>query len=209
MAAEQTAGRGRRGNSWLAGPGEGLLFSVVLRLTLPVCRVPQLALPAGLAVRDTVASRLSAPVLVKWPNDVLVGNRKIAGVLTECAIRGGELLHVVVGIGLNVSSRAFPPDLASPATSLALEGCSDGALEELLLDVLAALEGRLQTYQVGGLAPLLPELNHWHALAGRRIRCGDREGVAEAIVESGALRVVLPDGTSHEIASGHVELLRD
>src|ERR1700744_3582851 len=81
VAERQTAGRGRRGHSWISPPGEGLLFSVLLRIPCAPARIPPIALVAGLAVRDAVAAASGAPVAIKWPNDVLVGSRKVAGIL--------------------------------------------------------------------------------------------------------------------------------
>lgn len=119
-AETQTRGRGRRGSEWVSSPGAGLWFSVLLRPELSAESGPGLALCAGLAVRAAVATRVTASTLVKWPNDVLTGGRKLAGILVESQISGAKLGSVVMGIGINVTQRAFPDSLSNIATSLAL-----------------------------------------------------------------------------------------
>src|SRR5690606_23130214 len=109
VAESQTGGRGRQGRAWVSPRGENLLFSVLLRIACVPMRVPLIALVSGLAVRDAVARVLpDREVLVKWPNDVLVSGKKIAGVLVESSIAGSKVDHVVVGIGINVHTRHFP-----------------------------------------------------------------------------------------------------
>src|SRR5262249_42453014 len=139
LAERQTRGRGRLGRSWLSAPGENLLFSVLVRLGSPPARVPPIALACGLAVRDAVAKLVpSERVAVKWPNDVVVldpqrpGYRKIAGVLVESAVVGAKVDYVVIGIGVNVHTRRFPPELATLATSIALESPAVPDRAELL-----------------------------------------------------------------------------
>jgi BirA family biotin operon repressor/biotin-[acetyl-CoA-carboxylase] ligase len=141
LADHQAAGRGQRGRRWLAPPGAALLVSCVLRPPLPPSRWPELTLVAAHAVADGVARAAGIGTAVKWPNDVMVGARKLAGVLAEGVV--GPAPFVVVGIGINVGQRAetWPPELADRAVSLA-------ALERpvsrpaLLAAVLAALAVR-------------------------------------------------------------------
>ncbi len=126
VAREQTRGRGRRGNPWWAAAGDNLTFSVLLRPQVPAAQAHALPLIVGLAVREMVSRRLGVslhvpPVLLKWPNDVWVGSRKIAGVLVESRLRGDQVSAAIVGIGLNVHTLVFPEDLLGQATSLARE----------------------------------------------------------------------------------------
>ena len=139
VAEHQTAGRGRHGRAWTAAPGEGLLFTVVLRPTLEPSRLGLVALAAGLGVADAVAA-LDVGAGLKWPNDVRAGGRKLAGVLAEARHgRGGPV--VLLGVGLNVRQTAFPDGLA--ATSVRLEAGQDLEPRALLAPVLAAVERRL------------------------------------------------------------------
>lgn len=216
VAERQAAGRGRQGRAWTMPAGEGLLVSTLLRLPCPPTRVPQLALAAGLAVRDVVAARLgggggaspAARAQVKWPNDVWVDGRKIAGTLVEATFRGERLEGLVVGIGLNVTVRAFAPELVGAATSLALAGASGAALDRgaLLVDLLAALEQDLVLVAGRGLAPFAARLAAHDALRGRVVRAGEVEGVADGVDDEGRLVVRRADGGVARLVAGEVHL---
>lgn len=228
VVREQTHGRGRRGNAWWAPPGDNLTCSVLLRPELDAKETAALPLVVGLAVREVVARRLESqgavlsapPVLVKWPNDVLVGSRKIAGVLVESRLRLQAVSAAIVGIGLNVRTRVFPEELAGQATSLARElrprrtsrsGTSQPTeepppFEELLAELLASLERRYERFRSGGFSSFLAELEICDALRGRPVRVDGLLGTAAGIGADGALRLVDDTGIEHRVHSGHVEL---
>jgi BirA family biotin operon repressor/biotin-[acetyl-CoA-carboxylase] ligase len=206
VAEQQTAGRGRQGRAWESPPGENLLFSVLLRVTCPPSRIPPLALVAGLAVRDAVAR--AAPgvdVRIKWPNDVLVEGKKIAGVLVEAVTMGSRVEAVIVGIGLNVHTRVFPDELAARATSVALVAKDPPQRDELLADVLANLERDVEVVVGRGLGPLRSRLMTADGLNGRLVKsdAGD-EGVAEGIDDEGRLLVRREDGVVTRWGAGEV-----
>jgi BirA family biotin operon repressor/biotin-[acetyl-CoA-carboxylase] ligase len=212
VTEEQRRGRGRRGNAWYAAAGEALLFSLVLRPSLPIERASSLALVAGLAVRAAVASALtqggvSAAVQVKWPNDVLVGTKKVAGILVESHVRGETLGAVVVGVGLNVGRLCLPDDIATHASSLLLLGATP-AREDLLAGVLKELDVRLR--RLGSkeipLSSLLGELEAFDALRGKHIRVGSLEGTALGIDAFGNLELLDAERVTHKVRSGHVTL---
>jgi BirA family transcriptional regulator, biotin operon repressor / biotin---[acetyl-CoA-carboxylase] ligase len=207
LADEQTRGRGRRGHSWLAAPGESLLFSVLLRPKLELAQVSALTLAIGLALKDALAPLVSTPVALKWPNDLLVNQQKLAGVLVESQLQGDQLQAVIVGVGLNVSAREFPAEIATSATSLALLGASLLEREALLFELLEAIASRVAAYQLGGVAGILSELNAADALRGKRVRVGDITGVGRGLDEHGRLLLEGDDETLHAILSGTVELL--
>jgi len=115
VAEAQAAGRGRHGRTWAGAPGQSLLFTLVLHPTLPPDRAGLVPLAAGVAVAEAVAG-LGVEATLKWPNDVRVGGRKLAGVLVEARAR-----RVLVGVGMNVGQAGFPPEIAEAATSLRLE----------------------------------------------------------------------------------------
>src|SRR5215510_2662035 len=135
LADRQTAGRGRLGRSWASPSGAGIYVSVVLRPAADAARL--LTIAAGVAVTDGIASATGLSTHVKWPNDVHVGGRKLAGILAE-----GAAGHVVLGIGINVQPAAYPPDVASRATSIETELGRPVDRGLVLAECLAALSSR-------------------------------------------------------------------
>lgn len=212
VTEEQERGRGRRGNAWLAPARQGLLFSVVLRPNVTVERAPTLALVAGLAVREALAGAIAgvgiaAEPRVKWPNDVVVSDKKVAGILVESQVRGSQVGAVVVGVGLNVGLVRLPTDVAKAATSLAELGVSVRR-EALLARILGAMQARIDSMDSPELPlkRLILELNAQDALRGKKVSVGDVRGVGAGIDERGCLAVVDAGGVTHAISSGHVSL---
>lgn len=212
LARSQTNGRGRRGNVWHSQPGESLLFSCLLRYTGPAERFLGLSLVVGLAVRETVLSRLfgvsdDVRAEIKWPNDVYVGGKKIAGVLVETRTGPSGELGTVIGIGLNVKSEKFPSDVPAP-TSLFLLGAEEAKIrpEVVLVEVLAALEKMLGVFLKQGFSPFEQELGGADYLKGKLLRVGRVEGKGAGFDAEGRLLVATPEGVL-PVISGTVELL--
>lgn len=211
VAESQTAGRGRQGRSWASPRGENLLFSVLFRLHAPANNLPLVALAAGLAVRDAVARAApTASVLVKWPNDVLVSGRKIAGVLAESVSGSSGPAVVVVGIGINVHTRVFPAKLAERATSVWLELGPDAGPPDraaILVDVLVGLARDVPLVAAHGPGFIHARLAAADALRGREVRTDDGlVGTAEGLDSDGRLLVRERDGELHRLAAGEVHL---
>jgi BirA family biotin operon repressor/biotin-[acetyl-CoA-carboxylase] ligase len=191
-ADEQSAGRGRQGRSWSAAPGDALLISLLLRDVKPL-----LPLAAAVAVCEAIAPLEAA---IKWPNDVWLERRKVAGILLEGRPQEG---WAVVGIGLNVRTSEFPPDLRETATSLALAGHAP--------TVAAARHALLEALDRWIEAPDAEVLAAWRArdaLRGEHVRWGGGEGTAAGISDTGALIVETPAGTRMELDAGEVHLIR-
>jgi BirA family biotin operon repressor/biotin-[acetyl-CoA-carboxylase] ligase len=190
-AAEQTAGRGRQGRTWTAPPGSALLLSVILRD--PPSLVP---LAAALAVAEVAG----AGAQIKWPNDVLLDDRKVAGILAEGRPQDG---WAVLGIGLNVALRIedLPPELHDTAGTLGLEPAD---LEPTLERLLAALERTLELDE----AALLDAYRARDALRGREVSWATGRGRAAGIDGEGRLVVELPEGGRTALSAGEVHLER-
>ncbi len=189
-AGEQSAGRGRQGRVWSAPPGAALLMSLVVRDPDPV-----LPLAAAVAVCEAVPARCE----IKWPNDVWLERRKLAGILVEGRPQEG---WAVLGIGLNVLTEEFPEELAPIATSLRLAGIETGT-DEVLHGLLDALERRLED-------PIERVLEAWRerdALRGQPVAWADGEGTAAGIDDSGGLIVETEEGRV-TLAAGEVHLRR-
>ena len=196
-ARHQTGGRGRRGRAWWDAPGESLLLSVLLRPAVPAGHVSQLSLVAALAVTDALASAAAVMGRIRWPNDVLVGGSKISGILPD-AVCGtdGRVEHAIVGIGVNLGQRCFPPELAGQATSLRLltGRAHDPARVEAA--VLIALGARYDAWLSGGFGALRDAWRSRSSTIGTRVGLPDgADGVAVDVDEDGALLVDVGGGT--------------
>ena len=192
-AGEQRAGRGRQGRTWSAPPGRALLMSLVLREWPPL-----LPIAGAVAVAD-VAGSAANDVSIKWPNDVLLGGRKLAGILAEGRPQEG---WAVLGIGLNVALRQeeLPAELRERAASLELE---PAAIEPTLDRLLRAIERRLAQ----PTEDMLADYRARDALAGREVRWARGEGIARGVDASGRLLVELAGGARTALDAGEVHLL--
>lgn len=197
-ADEQTAGRGRQGRAWVAPAGSAVLMSLVVRGLDD--RFPLLPLVAAVAVAEACESLAPARCEIKWPNDVWIERRKVAGILVEG--RPAED-WAVLGIGLNVGTAEFPEELREVATSLRIAGGADAGVESALGAMLAALARWLGKEAVEVLAA-------WRerdALRGSHVRWAEGSGVAAGIDDSGALVVDTADGAV-TLGAGEVHLER-
>ena len=201
VCEEQTAGRGRLGRSWSAPPGAAILCSVLLEPP-PGRPVAQLSLVGGLAVAETVEQATSAGVGIKWPNDVLLGGRKVAGVLAEAA---GEAVVLGMGLNVNQAEKELPADArVEPGSLLA----ADGRRRErapLLAHLLLALERLYGRWRDGGFEAVHEDLAERDALRGRRVGVDGVAGIAAGIDRSGRLLVEIA-GKRRAVESGEIRL---
>jgi BirA family transcriptional regulator, biotin operon repressor / biotin---[acetyl-CoA-carboxylase] ligase len=216
-AAEQTEGRGRQGRTWTAPAGKALLYSAVLRpldqrhLTLPLA-VPLAVCAAAEELRPGVECR------VKWPNDVWLGERKLAGVLIEARPQDG---WAVIGVGLNlsISRDELPPDLRDKATSLfgtseeglgvsrrSLPAAAPSGPPQTLLTATAALNRHLERWTEADQAAVLSTWRERDALRGREISWDGGSGVADGVDDRGFLLVLTPGGDRVALGAGEVHL---
>jgi len=212
IAERQTAGRGRRGRAWASPAGKNLYLSVVLRPELPPQRAPELTLVASVALCDVVR-QAGVEAGIKWPNDLLAGGRKLAGILTELAAEPDTVHWVVLGIGVNLNVRAedFPEELRGEATSLAIERGQPAPRALFTAALLARLEEWLDRHAAEGFGPVRLAWKERSATLGREVRVEveGREvtGVAEDLDETGALLVRCGKRLAR-VTSGDVQLLR-
>jgi BirA family biotin operon repressor/biotin-[acetyl-CoA-carboxylase] ligase len=210
LTEHQTSGRGRLERRWEAPPSSSLLMSLVFRPPLAPHEVQRLTMVCGLAVVDAVESEAGLHVGLKWPNDVVVGSAKVAGILTEIGSTGNKVDYVVVGLGLNVNLDPawLPEGLLGPATSLSRELERPVARLPLLWALLQAMETRYMALRAG---------HSPHAeWAKRLVTLGQQvtikmtgavlEGVAEGVNADGALLVRLDNGCLETIVAGDVML---
>jgi BirA family biotin operon repressor/biotin-[acetyl-CoA-carboxylase] ligase len=206
-ATHQNAGRGRRGRPWLDAPRQSLLMSMVLRPPIAPGLAPQLSLVAAVAVADALG-RAGVTAAIRWPNDVMVGNRKICGLLPEAVTsREGALEHVILGIGLNVNQADFPAPIRELATSMRIETGGERAVDEMLASVLVALEDRYRRFVQAGLSALLPAwLERAQGIGGRATSADGREGIAVGLDLDGALLLRTDSGETVRVVAGLVTM---
>jgi BirA family biotin operon repressor/biotin-[acetyl-CoA-carboxylase] ligase len=201
---EQTAGRGRLGRLWAAPPGTAILCSIVLEP--PADREPaQLSLVAGLAAAEAIELALNLSAQIKWPNDVMVNRRKVAGVIAEASGDG----RVIVGIGVNVNqeSTELPSDArVAPASLYTIDGIRRERAP-LLADLIGTLERLYGHWREGGLDTLYDGLGARDFLRGRRIFVNGAVGTGVAIRRDGRMEVDL-GGERHVLESGEIEFER-
>ncbi len=204
IAGSQSAGRGRIGRKWVNAGASALAFSQILRLE--TAALPQLPMYGGLAVYEALNALHVPDLMLKWPNDILIGTRKVSGVLVETAWDGDRLNGAILGIGLNISGSFGSPDLAESATSLADvpgTGLGYGVVLSALIDHLDARHPDLGTSRL---------YDAWHTrlgTIGRRVRVEGSpafEGIAEDVNEIGALLVRSDDGQLRTVLAGDVRV---
>lgn len=212
IAESQTGGRGRRGRPWISPPRLNAYFSAILRPDLPPARAPELTLLASVAICDALR-QADVPAVIKWPNDVLVGERKIAGILTELASEPERVRWAVVGIGVNVNAAVedFPPELREIATSVLIERGSPAPRALFVAACLTALEDWLDRHAEEGFEPVRLAWRERTATLGRDVTVKtegrDLVGRAEDVDETGAL-LVRTGARLERILAGDVVHLR-
>jgi BirA family biotin operon repressor/biotin-[acetyl-CoA-carboxylase] ligase len=217
LADAQTAGRGRRGRTWFSPPGSGLYASVVLtpaRASSPARATGLLTLTAGVALAEGIAIATGLAPDIKWPNDLLVGGRKLAGILAEGVASSGEtdqdagVLSVVLGFGINISPSVYPPELRARATSLEAELGRQVDRALVCAESIASLARRYDDLVAGRFDAILDD---WRrratGLRGARVQWQDvggiRHGITAGIDETGAL-LVQSDGAIQRLVAGEV-----
>ncbi len=207
----QTAGRGRRGRSWEVSLGGGLTFSVLWRFEQSISQLSGLSLVAGIAIARALSQISPVPVRLKWPNDVLAGYRKLAGILVEAQ---GELAgssFAVIGIGIN---ERLPAQHRQEIDQAIIDFNDLGVKPDrtqLVFSILRELSMLMDVFERQGLTVALSEWPAWHAHEGRQVMIrtpdgGTHEGKVAGLDASGGLLLQLPDGTHRQFSVGEVSL---
>ncbi len=204
VAEEQTAGQGRHGHAWHSEPGAGIYCSLVLRPALTAEDMPALTLALGLATAEAIARATDLACDLRWPNDVMLSDKKAAGILVQLA---GPT--VVAGIGINVNHEAFPPELAQEATSLRIAGGRVYDRGVVLAALFGSVDGFVRMLEQAGRAAVLEQFarrSTW--VSGKRVRVEHEgaavTGVTAGLDDAGFLRVRADDGRAIRILSGGV-----
>jgi BirA family biotin operon repressor/biotin-[acetyl-CoA-carboxylase] ligase len=210
IAEQQTGGKGRLGRNWVSPAGTGMWFSVLLRPGVLPLRIAATTLLAGAAVCGAVREVTGCQAMIKWPNDVVAGTKKICGILTEMSAEMERVEFVVIGIGVNANETAFPESLRDKATSIRLETGKAVRRVALLQEILRRLEKLLKENAVSLTPAFLEIYKASCASLGKLVgfQHGGRQatGTAVDISPEGELTVRLPDGSLETVFSGEVSI---
>ncbi|AZF39616.1 Biotin operon repressor [Pseudomonas sp. R4-39-08] len=211
LAEQQTAGRGRRGRKWVSPFAQNIYYSLVLRIEDGLRQLEGLSLVVGLAVIQALRESGVQGAVLKWPNDVLVGQKKIAGILLELVGDPADICHVVVGIGINVNMQKAEVD--QQWTSVQLEAGTAADRNALVAQVSLQLQRYLDRHRESGFSALQEEWESNHAWQGRAVSLiagvSRIDGVVLGVDRQGALRLSV-DGVEKTYSGGELSLrLRD
>ncbi len=210
IADQQSAGKGRLGRVWVSPPGVNLYASILLRPPLSPRFAPQLTFVSAVATAHAIAAVSGLSPRVKWPNDILLNGRKVAGLLNEMSAETERIHFVILGIGVNLNMNAeqFPERALYPATSVSLEAGQPVSRLAFVRELLRQLDTLYALFLEQGVAPILAA---WEALCDLighpvEVDCHDRilHGTAEGLDPDGALRVRLANGQLERVLAGDV-----
>ena len=212
IAEEQTSGKGRMGRVWYSPAEKGLWFSLILRPPISPADASKLTLVCAVAVAQTIREVTGVSAGIKWPNDILVKNMKLAGILTEMNAEIDKVHYLIVGIGVNVNlvREEFPDELSELATSLACQTGQRVSRLEVLVALLSNLDRLYQDFVEGKFSQILSLWKQMSVTLNRRVKVQSfeevHEGIAFDLDDEGALLLMKEDGTLRRILSGDVSL---
>jgi len=215
IAERQFEGRGRLGRSWESPPYCNLYFSLLLRPALAPVHAPQMTLMAAVALADTVAAFVVEPPAIKWPNDILLQGKKVAGILTESSCDAKHIEFVILGIGVNLNfpRERMPETIRDRATSLMEVGGKTFSRENFLRRLIQDLDRCYGILEDFGFDAIAPRWEAYFALRGRRVRVEMIDevisGTATGIDGDGALLLEAEDGVLRRVLAGDVVPLGD
>jgi BirA family biotin operon repressor/biotin-[acetyl-CoA-carboxylase] ligase len=209
LADRQVKGRGRRGKSWISPEG-GIWFSIILKPEREEAHT--LTFLAAVSI-NRVLNNLGLTARIKWPNDILIEDRKLCGILTETTSEGNRLEYAIVGVGINanIDGDSFPEDLQGSVTSLRYELGRDVEKEKILESILGELERDYNKLKSGGFQPILEEWKDNNCVLGAHVKVQgsgeEYEGLALDVDDDGALIIKLGDGSRKRVISGTLRII--
>ncbi len=212
IAETQTGGKGRLGRTWIS-PRGNLYLSVILRPQIPTHKAPLITLVGAVAVASAIRKHCSLQAAIKWPNDILISGKKVAGLLTEMSAEPDRIRHIALGIGVDVNMelQELPPDVRLNATTLAAESGAKIDRKLLLQQILRDLEHWYQIFLTSETA-VLKEWELLNMTINNRVAVSGSgevfEGLAQGIDHEGRLVVALDDGTIRIVAAGDVTIVK-
>ena len=209
LAEKQTAGRGRLGRRWVSSSGVGLYLTLIIRPEIPSYLAPLMTLATAVAAHESLERVTGLDVDVKWPNDLLVGQNKVCGILCELQAELDRVRSITIGLGVNVNQEKFPEELSGIATSLLIESGRRQSRIEILLEFLSTFERLYTRFVMKGPEVITKAWTDASSFShGRTLEVHDGvrkvSGVTEGLSPVGSLRLRQPDGSFEEVCSGDV-----
>jgi BirA family biotin operon repressor/biotin-[acetyl-CoA-carboxylase] ligase len=209
LAEEQTAGRGRAGRVWHSERGTGIYVTLLLRPQISPVQAPLLTIMAGLSARAAIQAQTGLTIDLKWPNDLMIGSKKLGGILTEMHAEPSQIRHVVVGIGINANQDKFPGEFSSIATSLRLQLDRSISRMELLVRLLREFESNYNRFLREGAPGVTQRFEAVSSYArGKRVRVSSGaesySGVTAGLSPEGFLQVEREAGNIVTVIAGDV-----
>lgn len=213
VAETQTDGRGRRGRNWYSPDSQGIYVSFILRPTLPLKEISRISLLVAVAAAETLATELDINARIKWPNDILVDNKKICGILSEAVTDTDGIEYIVIGIGVNINNQMqeFPDDFRTAPTSARAENEHPCSRVKILQGLLTSFEQHYFNLLNGNFTQTLEKGRSLSLAIGQKLRLdtinGFVEGQAIDIDDNGFLLLRDQSGIIHTIMSGEINIL--
>ena len=210
LSEAQTRGRGRKGRAWYSPPEGGIYISLILRPLVSPAEAPKFTLLSAVAIAEAVISLTRLNIQIKWPNDILSRGKKLAGILTEMSTEMDAVNYIVVGLGLNVNTPAFPDEIRETATSILIETGEPFPRVRLIQEYLKKYETYYEIYKNTGFDPVIKRWKELSNVIGKKVEVeviGNRFiGEALDIDRDGALILKDVRGGIHRIISGDIAL---
>lgn len=213
IAENQSQGRGRKNRSWFSIPDRSIIISLIIRPDLPPEQAPRITLMAAVALARTLIRLTDLDIRIKWPNDILIGNKKLAGISTGLSTDMDAVNYVILGLGLNVSieQKEFPDEIQAIATSITVESNRTISRVSIIREFLTQFETCYDMLCQKGFDPLLSEWKEHARIIGEPISVALTDktitGVVLDVNSDGVLIVETDDRTVHKIYSGDVSLI--
>lgn len=211
VADAQTSGKGRRGRQWESEKGTNLYFSMLLKPDIAPDKASMITLVAAYSVAKVIEKNTGLDAKIKWPNDIVVGKKKVCGILTEMNMERDYIHHIVVGIGINVNEEEFPDEIRDMATSLKKEVGRIVSRANLLCDILLQFEKDYSAFLAAeDLKPFIDDYNKMLVNKGALVKVldpkGEFSGIAGGINEEGMLIVFKENGQIEKVYAGEVSV---
>lgn len=211
VADRQNAGRGRRGRVWESPAESKIYMTILLRPEFAPVKAPMLTLVMAHAVAEGIKKAAGVDTLIKWPNDIVLNNKKLCGILTEMSTEIDHINYVMIGVGLNVNQETFPEELKDKATSLRIESGEMWKRPEIIASIMESFEKYYKIFlETEDLSGIQEEYNSMLVNRDKNVRIlepgGDYDAHAQGINEIGELIVTTPDGQKKNIFAGEVSV---